>query len=436
MAYRATRRNPRLSLTLRVAAVLFVALNIIDIIRVKHAQSSHPLPSDQGDLHKGTRLFITSTHWNNEAVLRQRWNDAIVELVKYFGPSNVYISIYESGSWDDTKGALTELESRLTDLEVGKTIVLDTTTHKDELERTPGPTEADWIETPRGKKELRRIPYLANLRNRALEPLHTLTTASPTPRKFDKILFLNDVYFTIPQLLSLLSTNNGHYAAACSLDFSRPPYYYDTFALRDSGTSEVPLMQRWPYFRSRRSRNAMKANSDAVPVSSCWNGMVLMDTEPFYDKLSPLHFRGVTDRLASSHVEGSECCLIHADNPYTPARGVFLNPRVRVGYNEPAFLAVNPDFDHPTSSDTTTATATETHGSGSTGSWLSTWDIFTGLWKNRILRWTTTSWFQRHMITGRVKAFEKGHPGAKGENGAGCLVDEMQVLVENGWAHV
>jgi len=72
-------------------------------------------------------------------------------------------------------------------------------------------------------------------------------------------------------VLKLLNTNDGIYAAACSLDFSKPPLYYDTFALRDSEGHEH-VMQTWPFFRSAQSREALKRFSP-VPVASCWNGM-------------------------------------------------------------------------------------------------------------------------------------------------------------------
>jgi len=70
--------------------------------------------------------------------------------------------------------------------------------------------------------------------------------------------------------MTLLDTRGGLYAAACSLDFSKPPKFYDTFALRDAEGNE-PLMQTWPYFRSRASRNAVRQGMP-VPVTSCWNG--------------------------------------------------------------------------------------------------------------------------------------------------------------------
>jgi len=197
----------------------------------------------------------------------------------------------------------------------------------------------------------------------------------------------------------LLSTRGGDYAAACGLDFSKPPAFYDTFALRDAEGHEA-MMQNWPYFRSKVSRRAM-IYGEAVPVRSCWNGVVVMDAESFY---RGLNFRAIPDSLAKLHLEGSECCLIHADNPGR----VWMNPNVRVGYNEGAYRQVK----------------------GS--SWMS---IAWGLWTNRLRRWFSSAWFREVVIRRRVEKWEKDNPGSH-EAGGFCLIDEMQVLIKNGWAHV
>lgn len=186
-------------------------------------------------------------------------------------------------------------------------------------------------------------------------------------------------------------------------------------------------MQQWPYFRAEPSRRAIK-NMSPVPVSSCWNGMgkfarkrlvrskanthlVAMPAGPFYAK-SPLRFRGIPDSLASAHLEGSECCLIHADNRLSKYLGVYLNPRVRVGYSGDAYDAVNP-----------------------TGKWLSRWQILRGIWSNRLRRWTTSPLPKEMVVRNRVEKWasqsEQNH-----EPGVFCLVNEMQVLHPRGWAHV
>ncbi|KAF2667523.1 hypothetical protein BT63DRAFT_294185 [Microthyrium microscopicum] len=402
-------RKLRTYRSLRLFIALFAIWNVLELLYI---QSKAAQPTPVSLVPPGTRVYIASIHWNNEAILRSHWNDAVVELTRVLGPHNVFVSVYESGSWDNSKGALHELDQKLGDLKVPRNITLSETTHKDEISRSPA--SSGWINTPRGKPELRRIPYLSRLRNYTLYNLLALAAAGKT---FDKILFLNDVVFTTNDILTLLSTNSGSYAAACSLDFSKPPSYYDTFALRDIH-GHATVMPTWPYFRSRTSRSALKRN-EPVPVTSCWNGLVAMPAAPFLPPQN-LAFRGITDSLALKHLEGSECCLIHADNPLTRERGVWVNPRVRVGYNGPAYSAVNP---------------VDARGLGSGGSWLSGWQVIRGLWENRIRRWLTTAWVEEWIVKRRVGKW-MGEEKGRREDGVHCLINEMQVLVENGWAHV
>lgn len=192
------RRSSR-SRILRAAFLVLAALCTIDLLSLvstrSHQQSAE---KKTPDVH-GQRIFIASIHWNNEQILRSNWNLAILELVEYFGPDNVYVSVYESGSWDASKDALRELDRDLESMRVRRTITLSETTHKDEIQK---PFAAGWIDTPRGRKELRRIPYLSKLRNLALKPLRELAAEDV---KFDKVLFLNDVVFKVQHTLEPVS---------------------------------------------------------------------------------------------------------------------------------------------------------------------------------------------------------------------------------------
>jgi hypothetical protein len=178
----------RLFQALLICFALWTVLEVLLIYqRVSTADAIKPrLP------HRPERLYIASMHWNNEEVLRSHWNDAIVQLVRTWGTENVFVSVYESGSWDDTKGALRDLDVELDRLGVRRNITLSDTTHQDEI--SVSPSAEGWIDTPRGRKELRRIPYLARLRNMTLRPLEDLEKQGVV---FDKILFLNDVVFTV-----------------------------------------------------------------------------------------------------------------------------------------------------------------------------------------------------------------------------------------------
>ena len=184
-------RWPLSCFTLKILCVLLVAWNSIDVARV-HFAYRRQVHARSGPAPPNERVYIASIHWNNEAILRSDWVPAVVDLAKHLGPDNVFVSVQESGSWDDSKGALRVLDGLLQQAGIRRKIVLDDTTHKDEISKPPA--AAGWIRTPRGGVELRRIPYLSRLRNLVVEPLHELAEDG---EHFDKVLFLNDVVFTV-----------------------------------------------------------------------------------------------------------------------------------------------------------------------------------------------------------------------------------------------
>jgi hypothetical protein len=133
-----------------------------------------------------------------------------------------------------------------------------------------------------------------------------------------------------------------------------------------------------------------------------------MPAEPFIS--GQLRFRGISDSLAKSHLEGSECCLIHVDNPLR-TKGTYVNPQVRVGYNGGAYTAVHPHGIPP-----------------------SFWGVYKALLGNRIRRWSTTLWIKEWGVRRTVAQWRRRTK--EKEAGEICLINEMQVLAANGWAHV
>jgi hypothetical protein len=401
--YNTFRRLPQ-STTFRVLLVLFLLLNTLHTLSLYLAQTAalHAPPPPRNT----KRIYIAAQHWNDAGLLRQHWNAALVALVQELGIENVYVSIYESGSYDSSKDALRELDTKLEEIGAKREIVLDEISHADEIARQP--SGQGWIKTPDGETRMRRIPFLANVRNHVFAPLERLVAEG---EHFDTILFLNDVVFTPEDVLRLLDTNGGEYAAACSLDFQHAPAFYDTFALRDS-SGHAAIMSTWPYFRSYTSRHAAERFLP-VPVASCWNGVVAMPISPFLTNTTSttLRFRAISDSLAATHVEASECCLIHADNPLSVLKGVFLNPNVKVGYNGSSYEAVI-----------------------SPSAILSPLQMFKSVWKNRLLRWSTTTMFKERFVAGRVGKWVSDTKGW--ERGSFCLINEMQILYERGWKHM
>ncbi|KAH6911508.1 cryptococcal mannosyltransferase 1-domain-containing protein [Coprinopsis sp. MPI-PUGE-AT-0042] len=374
------------------------------------------------------RVFIAATHWHSEKILEQHWIPAVLSIILLLGRENVFVSIGASPGRDNTFEILRRFDKQLEEMGVGRKIVFGQKTHAQLVSQTPEEgDESGWIITPAGTKELRRIPYLAKQRNEVLEPLLDARVANSTST-FDRILWLNDVVFTSLDALELLTTRQGNYAAACALDFSVPGLLYDTFATRDSTGREIATLQ-YPFFGAGESRNGLlhsirpaKADEDlSFPVKSCWNGMAAFDAQPFLPASSlsspigspaPLKFRGIANSLALLHLEASECCLVHADNPLTEAKGVWVNPKVRVGYSEKAYLAAR--------------------------AWPSRQERLAG-WFIRVgTRLAGLPW-KKAKLERKVLEWEASNGGEKIdriEPGKFCLVDEMQLMAANGWKHV
>lgn len=212
------------------------------------------------------------------------------------------------------------------------------------------------------------------------------------------------------------------------MDFKHTAQYYDTFALRDDQGLKT-VSNFWPWFLSPASRESAR-RLEPVRVESCWNGMVLFDAAPFYlgggggggERHEPLRFRAVPDSLADLHLEASECCLIHADNPLSarPDRGVWLNPNVRVGYGAGAYRAVQGRQGAP---------------------FPGVFSTVAGAWANRWLGWR--SQLQQNLeaatVLKRVRRWEEATPRGehvRKEPGVACLINEKQIMWMNGWRHL
>jgi hypothetical protein len=138
------------------------------------------------------------------------------------------------------------------------------------------------------------LPYLAEVRNRAILPLQSgpeidswvanHPTFTRATIRFDRVLFLNDVFYKPVEAVQLLfSINEGKYGAACAIDFVAKVMFYDTFIVHDTEGYCMGLMF-YPWFApsgSATSRSDVLSQTDAVRVRSCWGGMAAFDAEVF-----------------------------------------------------------------------------------------------------------------------------------------------------------
>ena len=301
------------------------------------------------------KVFIAASIYDKGGDLVDgSWGAAVLGLVELLGPENVFLSIYENDSGAEAQAAFERFEDK---------VQCD---HKMVSEERLPVEELPKVTLPDGSHRVKRIAYLAEVRNRALRPLD-----EPSTMKYDRLLFLNDIVFDpIDAAQLLLSTNlddNGKasYRAACAVDFINPFKYYDTFATRDlEGYSMgVPFFPWYSSAGGAYSRQDVLDGADAVRVKSCWGGMVAFDAKYFQntgmtsDLLErtytisgadtsfdisarstelPIRFRAEPDL----YWDASECCLIHADlsmagstKNVTRDFEIYQNPFVRVAYD-------------------------------------------------------------------------------------------------------
>ena len=148
-----------------------------------------------------------------------------------------------------------------------------------------------------------------------------------------------------------------------------------------------------------------------------------MSAAPFYNNKDQLRFRGVPDSLAVSHLEGSECCLIHADNPLSAELGVWMNPQVRVGYCHPDLQKHKVELTWEAFTQACQAPYDAVHAPGS---WVSHFQIAWGLFENRIRRllsFGVHNWKVRARLWAWMAESDENI-----ETGEMCLVDEMHIL--------
>ena len=149
-------------------------------------------------LRANTSLYIACNLYNNEDIM-PKFNAEIVRLGQMVGAANLYVSVFENGSSDNTKGQLKQLQALLDEQGVRHTVHTSDATWKDYRDHVNGPhrvlRQRQSPVPPNGSAPhgallqqlaaanalastaLRsagvhaRIPIMARVRNEALKPL-------------------------------------------------------------------------------------------------------------------------------------------------------------------------------------------------------------------------------------------------------------------------
>ncbi|KAK4180277.1 cryptococcal mannosyltransferase 1-domain-containing protein [Triangularia setosa] len=327
------------------------------------------------------QVFIATILYDKSGKLASGpFADRLLKLIHILGPENVFLSIYENDSGPKGKEALERLKARVP--------CRNSIVSEDHVSLDGFPT----VTLPDGTPRVKRVAYLAELRNRALRPLDRKNQQNGVDgvRKFDKVLFLNDIVFDPVDAANLLfstnvdpATNKANYVAACAMDFWFGHRMYDIYAMRDAD-GYASYQAIYPFFGDRGrglSRRDVLESKDAVRVKSCWGGVMAMQAryvqnveeekpkgraweegvvaghaiDPENNTVAvtgPVRFR----HEPGAYYDACECCLFSADLTQVAKKmgdlpapetmkgsesGIYVNPYVRVAYEEGVYKMIH-----------------------------------------------------------------------------------------------
>ena len=302
----------------------------------------------------------------------------MVKVIKYLGPvrtraldtfvndaltaiqpqSNVFVSIYESNSIDNSPALLRTFDKELELMGVERLVITND-------KSIPPPAMRQTSKS--------RIEFLAAVRNKVLVPLYERGG-------YDRVLFLNDIFYEAESVVELLKSRDGDWDQVCGTDFSYWGLYdvrinFPVDALRDAESCRQAWVIRdrlgalvssvYPYVFEDVGMNKVMAGEPA-DVFSCWNGITAMRADPFFSpqqrnastplsggslspwlpfghpfyatnadtapaKMPALRFRTSVDNYECF---SSECFLISYDfRRQFSLNNIYINPRVIVAYD-------------------------------------------------------------------------------------------------------
>ncbi|PTB44256.1 uncharacterized protein TrAFT101_002817 [Trichoderma asperellum] len=291
-------------------------------------------PTLQEQQARNSSYFIAASFWNNEDIL-DSWTKQALELIDSLGRPNVYVSLTENDSDDNTASKLLHFGRELTRRNITHSVNITT-------DLRGYPPENPWHSIKH------RMGYMANLRNGALEPLERLN------RRFANVIILNDIVFHHTDVLKLIAAVGGDDVGgpqakypmsrqmakpgkrrmACSIDMDGATVY-DTWVLRDR--CGRPVSGFWPFFTSEEDKKAVRENR-VLEVGTCWNGLVVLDGDMLLDP--PLRSKNADWDAATLRFQQppeciiSECSLLPlAITNVTGGAPVVMDPSVIVGYS-------------------------------------------------------------------------------------------------------
>jgi hypothetical protein len=349
--------------------------------------------------NKKKKYFIGFNLHDNERLM-PHFITELTHFLSFFSPEQIYVSAFESGSSDLTPLWMELLDKILDAYDIPHRLLYGDYDIRLKNSGMLGDMLGDMMNQ-------NRIEFLSNVRNKVLEPLgilddekmwrtHTIADVEFHPRsnsffgslfgsssqggkdkpdlsydtsllakakdeeepmEFDQLVFLNDVYFCVRDILHLLEHEAD---MACGMDFFPPKHshtvpctrevsgYYDIWVGRDILGKRIHHCP--PYIDGKGSPTLVRTFSQGVPipVQCCWNGMVAMNAEPFHRGMRFRHVDVQAGQQRYWHKHGrseaptdlgeecsaSECSILCKDLWVHNYTKIVMDPSVKVTYQE------------------------------------------------------------------------------------------------------
>ncbi|KAF8607392.1 CAP59-like protein [Ceratobasidium sp. AG-I] len=268
----------------------------------------------------GHKYFFAINLYNSFDVIPDLFA-TLFRVAAVLGYHNVFVSIYENGSTDQTKALLRIFDSLTRS--VGMRVVIRTSMRR------------------RGAFN-HRIEYLAEVRNAAMVPLHELRENEG--EVFDSVVFMNDVLPCIDDVLELIWQSRRQNAGlTCAADYMfhdgvGAPVFYDNWVARDINGTALENAPFEAVFHHPTSSDRFQRHLP-IQVQSCWNGIAVLDPAPIY---ATPHVRFRMARIAEGECSASECSLIGNDYWNAGYGRIIMVPRVKLAYDKKVWDIIHP----------------------------------------------------------------------------------------------
>ncbi|POW08061.1 hypothetical protein PSTT_07837 [Puccinia striiformis] len=304
---------------------------------------------DNKGLPKGDHQVMIALNLHSSQDSLSAITNAILNSLRYLGTSNVFVSIYENGSWDHTPEGIGQFGAILTSLNIPHHF---RTAQED--------TIWDGVD---------RISILSGYRNLALSPGFKMADKALNGG-LSEVVFINDVFLCYQDILEVIWERNLQHAdASCGTDWrgsksileeygitkKKSPalspqnrkqslVLYDSWVPRSlSGKTLRPRLDILTEYRDGYSvifdqekreephdlYQQRFQNNVAVPVYSCWNGIVSLSPKPFREGIK---FRAADRKIGEC--PSSECQLLAKDFWSLGFNKWILVPKVAVTYSQ------------------------------------------------------------------------------------------------------